>query len=115
MIFFLFLGIVGGVALLWPARSWERANALVTPPGIKPDWYYLSLFQLLKVVPERVGLIVPFVTNRAARRAALRRSQRGAHPLRKPFTTSVATALVGVVIAFTIWAWWPNEGQGRER
>jgi quinol-cytochrome oxidoreductase complex cytochrome b subunit len=103
MIFFLFLGIVGGVALLWPAGLGERANALVTPPGIKPDWYYLSLFQLLKVVPERVGLIVPFVT--VVLLVALPFVDRSEvrNPLRKPFTTSVATALVGVVIASTIW------------
>ena len=76
---------------------------MVTPPGIKPDWYYLSLFQLLKVVPERVGLILPFVT--VVLLVALPFADRSEvrNPLRKPFTTSVATALVGVIIAFTIW------------
>ena len=55
MIFFLFLGVIGGLALLWPAGLAPRANALVTPPGIKPEWYSSSLFQLIKVIPELAG------------------------------------------------------------
>ena len=61
MIFFLFLGVMGGLALLWPAYLAPRANILVTPPGIKPEWYFLSLFQLIKVIPEIAGILLPGV------------------------------------------------------
>src|SRR5665647_3543584 len=60
MIFFLFMGVVGGLALLWPADLAPRANVLVTPPGIKPEWYFLGLFQLIKIVPELAGLAGQF-------------------------------------------------------
>ena len=52
MIFFLFLGVMGGLALLWPDGLAPRANVLVTPAGIKPEWYFLALFQLIKIIPE---------------------------------------------------------------
>ena len=61
MIFFLLLGVMGGIALLWPADLAPQANILVTPPGIKPEWYFLSLFQLIKVIPEIAGILVPGV------------------------------------------------------
>jgi cytochrome b6-f complex subunit 4 len=103
MIFFLFLGIMGGIALLWPADLAPQANVLVTPAGIKPEWYFLGLFQLIKVIPELVGIvlvgivvvlmiILPFVDRSPER-----------NPLRKPVTTTVALILVAALIVLTIW------------
>lgn len=103
MIFFLFMGVIGGVALLWPADLSQRANTLVTPPGIKPEWYFLGLFQLIKVIPELAGLIavavvfvllvaLPFVDRSPER-----------NPLRKPVTTTVALVIVIGLIVLSIW------------
>jgi cytochrome b6-f complex subunit 4 len=103
MIFFLFLGIIGGVALLWPADLGPRANVLVTPADIKPEWYFLGLFQLIKVVPELVGLVavaivllllvlLPFIDRSPER-----------NPLRKPVTTVVGLVIVTALVALTIW------------
>lgn len=57
MIFFLFLALIGGLALLWPADLAPRANVLVTPAGIKPEWYFLFMFQTLKLIPSKVWII----------------------------------------------------------
>jgi cytochrome b6-f complex subunit 4 len=103
MIFFLFLGIIGGVALLWPADLGQRANVLVTPADIKPEWYFLGLFQLIKVVPELVGLVavaivllllvlLPFIDRSPER-----------NPLRKPVTTVVGLVIVTALVALTVW------------
>ena len=103
MILFLFLGVMGGLALLWPASLGERANALITPANTKPDWYYLSLFQLLKEVPEKIGLIVPgviillMVILPFVDRSAVR------NPLKKPVTTTIAIVIIVATIVFTIW------------
>ena len=80
MIFFLFLGVIGGIALLWPADLVERANVLVTPAGIKPEWYFLGLFQLIKVIPELAAIIVAGVVIVLALRAAVHRPQPRAQP-----------------------------------
>jgi len=103
MIFFLFLGVIGCLALLWPAGLAERANVLVTPTGIKPEWYFLGLFQLIKVIPELaaltvVGIVVvllfalPFIDRSPER-----------NPLRKPVTTTICVVIVAALVALTIW------------
>ncbi len=103
MILFLLLGVIGGIALLWPADLASQANVLVTPSGIKPEWYFLGLFQLIKVIPEIAGLvlvavvillmvILPFVDRGPER-----------NPLRKPVTTTVAVVVVVALVVLTIW------------
>ena len=103
MIFFLFLGVIGGIALLWPADLAERANVLVTPAGIKPEWYFLGLFQLIKVIPELAATILagvvivllfvlPFIDRSPER-----------NPLRKPVTTTIAIVIVVALVVLTIW------------
>lgn len=103
MILALFLAIMGGLALLWPASLGERANALVTPANTKPEWYYLSLFQLLKIVPEKIGLIVPgvllvvIIILPFVDRSPVR------NPLRKPVTTTIALVVIVATVVLTIW------------
>jgi cytochrome b6-f complex subunit 4 len=105
MILFLFLGVMGGLALLWPTGLGEPANPLVTPANTKPEWYYLSLFQLLKVVPERIGIIVPAVVVILMIILPFVDRSRVRNPLHKPVTTTIAIVLIMGTIALTIWGW----------
>ncbi len=50
------LGVVISLAILLPVEYGEKANTLITPFSIKPEWYFLWLFQLLKYIPTSVGL-----------------------------------------------------------
>jgi cytochrome b6-f complex subunit 4 len=103
MIFFFFLGVIGGLALLWPAGLDQAANSLVTPAGIKPDWYFLGLYELIKLIPELLGfglvglvlvlmIVLPFVDRSPER-----------NPLRKPVTTTIGLIVVIALIVLTIW------------
>ena len=56
---YLVMGILLTLALLWPPHLGERADPLTTPAGIKPEWYFLPAYQLLKYVPEAVGVHAP--------------------------------------------------------
>jgi cytochrome b6-f complex subunit 4 len=103
MIFFLFLGVMGGLALLWPAGLAPRANVLVTPPGIKPEWYFLSLFQLIKVIPEIAGIIVPGVVVLLMIVLPFVDRSPERNPLRKPVTTTIAVIVVAAIVVLTVW------------
>lgn len=72
-------GTIVTLATLLPAEIGVEADPLQpAPEGIKPEWYFLFLFQTLKMVPEAVGvtllalgaiflLVLPFVDQSALR------------------------------------------------
>jgi cytochrome b6 len=49
------LAIVLGVSVHWPAHLGEKADPFApTPAGIAPEWYFLWMFQTLKLFPSHV-------------------------------------------------------------
>jgi cytochrome b6 len=113
------LGVLAALAALFPWELGEKADPFAPAfADIKPEWYFMFMFQSLKLVPggdalgienEAVavlafslagllGLLVPFL-DRGASRA-------GRSPL---FTAAGALALVFIAV-MTSWgyhAWWP--------
>ncbi len=93
------------LASLLPAGLEEQADALRTPAHIKPEWYFLFLFQFLKLVPRVVGVLAPGVLvallfllpflDRSPRRS----------PRARPVTMAVTIVLLAAIIVLTIWAW----------
>ena len=57
MLAYLLLGLVLTLAILVPFHLHEKADPLYTPPGIKPEWYFLAMYQAVKYVPATVGVI----------------------------------------------------------
>jgi cytochrome b6 len=50
------LGILAALAALFPWELGEKADPFApAPPGIKPEWYFLFMFQALKVIPGQIG------------------------------------------------------------
>ena len=99
------LGLLIVTASLLPAGLEEAADPLVTPPHTKPEWYFLAIYQMLKLLPKVVGIVLqpvgilllmllPFLDRNPER-----------HPRRRPY------AMVGVVlgilwlISFTVWGY----------
>lgn len=56
---YLVMGVLTSLAILYPAHLGVPADPLSTPAGIKPEWYFLPAYQLLKYVPEAIGVLVP--------------------------------------------------------
>ena len=44
------------LALALPARMGPPSDPLVTPEHIKPEWYFLPFYHMLKLVPGTVGV-----------------------------------------------------------
>ncbi len=55
------LFVLGAIGLRHPPEIGPVADPLDTPLHIKPEWYFLALYQLLKYVPKAVGTLVPVV------------------------------------------------------
>lgn len=56
---FAFLGLVLILAGVHKAELGPPANPVLTPSHILPEWYFLWLFGLLRLVPRLVGLLIP--------------------------------------------------------
>lgn len=102
---YVMLAILIVVVSLFPAGLEEKADPLRTPPHIKPEWYFLSLYQTLKLVPRTVGVLapgvgvvllflLPFLDRNPAR-----------HPRRRPLAMGATAIILVTIVALTIWGW----------
>lgn len=85
------IGLVVSLAVLDPALIGEPANPFATPLEILPEWYLYPVFQILRVLPNKLlgiacqgavplGLIlVPFIEN----------VNKFQNPFRRPVATTV--------------------------
>jgi len=52
---------IGVIALFSPVGLEEPADPMVTPEHVKPEWYFLALYQMLKFLPKTVGVLIPII------------------------------------------------------
>jgi cytochrome b6-f complex subunit 4 len=90
-----------GLAVLDPAMVGEPADPFATPLEILPEWYLFPVFQILRVVPNKLlgiaamagiplGLmLVPFIEN--------------VNKFQNPFRRPVATTMFMVGTLVTLW------------
>jgi len=59
---YVLLAVLVVLASLFPTGLEAQANPIVTPEGTKPEWYYLGVYELLRLVPIKViGILIPIV------------------------------------------------------
>jgi cytochrome b6-f complex subunit 4 len=61
IIFLFIIGMVVTFSVILPVGYEEEANPLTTPSTINPEWYFLWLFQVMKLVPPTIGVLIPFI------------------------------------------------------
>ena len=58
MAWYVALGVLGVLAAIFPWNLGVKADPFVSAPaGIKPEWYFLFMFQTLKLIPSRLWFI----------------------------------------------------------
>jgi cytochrome b6-f complex subunit 4 len=53
--------LVGVIGMVSPIGIGDPADPLNTPAHVKPEWYFLALYQLLKYIPKTLGVLIPIV------------------------------------------------------
>jgi len=53
--------LIGVAGMLAPVGIGDPADPLNTPAHVKPEWYFLALYQLLKFVPKTAGVVAPIL------------------------------------------------------
>ena len=99
---YVLLALLVVLASLFPAGLDDKANALETPVGTKPEWYFLAVYEFLKLVPRLVGIMVPIVG--LGLLAALPFLDRKPEVLarRRKMAVGVATLVLGGAVALTV-------------
>jgi quinol-cytochrome oxidoreductase complex cytochrome b subunit len=93
------------LASLFPAGLEAPADALRTPEHIKPEWYFLFLYQGLKVVPRIVGVTLPIVGGLVLLLLPFVDRNPQPSPRKRPIAIAIAVVSLIGIIAFTIWGW----------
>jgi cytochrome b6 len=113
------LGVLAALAALFPWELGEKADPFApAPPNIRPEWYFMSMFQVLRVVPGGsllgleneviaillfgvvggLGFFIPFLDRSVVRTG------------RSPLFTLIAALALAFLVGMTCWgyrAWWP--------
>jgi quinol-cytochrome oxidoreductase complex cytochrome b subunit len=100
VIFCVLIGVLVTLIILWPVELGEKADPFVTPEGIKPEWYFLSTYQLLKYFPKLLGIFVsmvpplllllwPFVDRSPER-----------HPKKRPVAVTIGIVALVLAVVF---------------
>ena len=117
---YLALALLAALSALFPWELGTKADPFASAPeGIKPEWYFLFMFQTLKILPARIGplegevcgvlffglcglvvLLVPFIDRGVKSRVVL---------------NVLAGLAVAYFIFMTAWSWFSGHGQGALR
>jgi len=102
---YIVLAILIILASLFPAGLEEKANPLQTPAHVKPEWYFLSVYQFLKLVPETVGVIVPGLALLPLFFLPFIDRNPEVAPRKRPVAILIGIVALLVIIGFTLWGW----------
>jgi len=112
---FLLLAVLVTLASLLPVGLEEKADPFNTPQHIKPEWYFLWIYQFIKVPSQIIGpgmvanlagifvpaigifllIILPFLDRRPERR-----------PSRRLVALFIAALILSIFIGLSIWGWY---------
>jgi len=102
---YVMLAVIIVLASLFPAGLEERADPFKTPPHIKPEWYFLALYQGLKLVPRVIGVLMPVVGILVL--FLLPFIDRNPYKTwrRRPIAIGLSLVILAAVVVLTIWGW----------
>jgi ubiquinol-cytochrome c reductase cytochrome b subunit len=98
------IGVLIALATFFPAPIEPKADPFTTPSHIKPEWYFLAMYQILKIVPnEKLSIImqgvlifllilVPFLDRNQERKLS-----------KRPWALRILITCVLVFLGLTIW------------
>ncbi len=99
------LALIVVLASVWPAGLEDKADPLVTPAHIKPEWYFLAVYQVLKVVPRTIGVVGPILALGILFFLPILDRNPAVAKRKRPIALLLAFVTIVGLIAFTIWGY----------
>ncbi|MBI3751827.1 MAG: cytochrome bc complex cytochrome b subunit [Chloroflexi bacterium] len=97
------LAVLVVLASVWPAGLEDKADPLVTPAHIKPEWYFLGVYQLLKVVPRTIGVVGPILAVGVLLVLPFLDRNPAVAKRKRPIALGLAFLTIAGLVALTIW------------
>jgi quinol-cytochrome oxidoreductase complex cytochrome b subunit len=97
------LAILVVLASIFPAGLEAKADPLATPAHVKPEWYFLAVYQLLKIVPRTLGIMAPIVAVGALAFLPFLDRNPAVTARKRPIAIVVALIAIATMVVLTIW------------
>ena len=89
--------------LYLPPEAFEKADPFVTPPHVKPEWYFLASYETLRLIPNKtVGIIVQGIAVVALLLLPFLDRGERRHILRRPIFLGGVCLVVGTLALLTV-------------
>ena len=102
MIFCAMIGALVTLIILWPVELGEKADPFVTPEGIKPEWYFLTSYQLLKYFQKLLGILVSMVPPLLLLLWPFLDRSPERHPKKRPVAVTIGIEALVLAIVFGV-------------
>lgn len=102
VVFCVLIGALVTLIVLWPVELGEKADPFVTPEGIKPEWYFLSTYQLLKYFPKTLGLFVSLIPPLLLLLWPFLDRSPERHPKKRPIAVTIGVLGLALAIVFGV-------------
>jgi quinol-cytochrome oxidoreductase complex cytochrome b subunit len=102
---YVMLAILIVLASLFPAGLEAPADPLHTPEHTKPEWYFLFLYQGLKVAPRILGVTAPLIGVLVLLLLPLIDRNPQLAPRKRPIAIVLGVVSILGIVGFTIWGW----------
>jgi ubiquinol-cytochrome c reductase cytochrome b subunit len=103
IVWFVMLALLVCLASVFPAGLDDKADALSTPAHIKPEWYFLFLYEVLKLVPRIVGVVTPAIGLAVVAMLPFLDRNPEVRARRRPLAMLLGIVCVAGIIGLTIW------------
>jgi len=108
--------IVFTLATFFPFKMLEKADPFSTPKHIKPEWYFLAVYQFLKVAekfsflgslaPKLIGIFGPLIAILFIILLPFIEKNPERHPRKRIFVISLGIVFLIAFIVLTIWGYY---------
>jgi len=103
---FVVLAVLVILASVFPAGLEDKANPLETPAHVKPEWYFLSVYELLKHVPRIVGIALPGIALAILALWPLIDRNPEVRARRRPLAIVLGLLAVLITIGLSVWGYY---------
>ncbi len=95
--------LIGVLGLFFPVGLGTPADPMDTPIHVKPEWYFLFLYQLLRFIPKTIGATAPVIAILLLAVWPFLDSKPDSSKKTSRIRLWFSAALILIIIALTIW------------